>query len=81
MEVSDARWLAAVAREDPVVAQGERDRSANVLATAFPSILVLSDLHLGPGMDKVTGRWARTENFFSDDAFRRALRWYRESAL
>lgn len=70
--------LAAVEAKTLSLLKEERDRSASVLATAFPSILVVSDLHLGPGMDETTARWARTENFFSDHAFRRALRWYRE---
>jgi len=44
------------------------------LRAAGPAlVVVVSDLHLGEGVDGVTGRYARTENFFADDAFARLL--------
>jgi UDP-2,3-diacylglucosamine pyrophosphatase LpxH len=55
----------------------ERQRMARMLKTPFQSILVVSDLHIGPGVDPVSTRWARTENFFCDQSFRRALTWFR----
>lgn len=48
--------------------------SVEALAAHPPdTVLVVSDLHLGPGRDPATGRFARTENFFADDAFARFL--------
>ena len=53
----------------------ERLRTAAVLKGGFDTILVVSDLHLGPGIDEVSTRWDRTENFFCDGSFGRALTW------
>jgi hypothetical protein len=40
----------------------------------LPALVWLaSDLHLGEGVEKRTGRFARTENFFGDEAFGRWL--------
>src|SRR4051812_30624861 len=39
-------------------------------------LLVASDLHLGSGLDPVTGTWAATENFLADDAFAAWLHHY-----
>jgi UDP-2,3-diacylglucosamine pyrophosphatase LpxH len=39
-------------------------------------ILVVSDLHLACGRDRVTGRFARTENFFADEEFAAFLDFY-----
>jgi hypothetical protein len=43
-------------------------------AEPFATILVVSDLHLGVGIDDKTGRYVRLENFISDGAFSRFLR-------
>jgi UDP-2,3-diacylglucosamine pyrophosphatase LpxH len=56
----------------------ERQRVAQMCKIPFQSILVVSDLHLGLGVDAVSTRWARTENFFCDQSFRRAVTWFRE---
>lgn len=45
-----------------------------------PSILIVSDLHLGEGADTATGRFRCTENFFADGAFQDFLRHYRPDA-
>jgi UDP-2,3-diacylglucosamine pyrophosphatase LpxH len=42
-------------------------------------ILVVSDLHLGCGRDRVTGRFARTENFFADEEFTAFLDFYEKA--
>jgi UDP-2,3-diacylglucosamine pyrophosphatase LpxH len=71
--------LAAMAAKTLALLEEEGDLTKEVLATPFQSMLAVSDLHLGPGIDEPTLRWARTENFFCDEAFRRALKWYREA--
>jgi UDP-2,3-diacylglucosamine pyrophosphatase LpxH len=46
------------------------------LSSAPPSeIIAVSDLHLGRGRDPVTGRFVQTENFLSDQAFHRVVRY------
>jgi len=43
-------------------------------ATAGRLTIIISDLHLGPGRDAMTGQWQPTENFRWADAFRSFLR-------
>jgi UDP-2,3-diacylglucosamine pyrophosphatase LpxH len=47
---------------------------SNLDAEPFATILVVSDLHLGVGIDDKTSRYVRLENFISDGAFSRFLR-------
>ena len=35
----------------------------------YDTVIVVSDLHMGPGIDPITGMYAREENFFGDHAF------------
>lgn len=63
--------------ETAALLEQERQRVDRMLKTPFRSILIVSDLHIGPGVDAVSTRWARTENFFCDEAFGRALAWFR----
>src|SRR6266700_1322390 len=58
---------------DALMAEEER---LKVLAANPPvEILTVSDFHLGQGRDGPTGRFARTENFLSDQAFSRFLNY------
>jgi choline dehydrogenase-like flavoprotein/UDP-2,3-diacylglucosamine pyrophosphatase LpxH len=45
---------------------------ATILGTP-PTILLVSDLHLGAGQDPTTGRYRQRENFLADHAFREFL--------
>lgn len=49
--------------------EAEASRLKRALASSPASILCVSDLHLGPGLDPVTGRYDRRENFFAAEAF------------
>lgn len=42
-----------------------------------PRVVVVGDLHLGPGQDAQTGRYSPTENFLSDRAFGDFLAYHR----
>src|SRR3954468_20970346 len=66
--------------ETAALLEQERQRLSLMVKIPFRSILIVSDLHLGPGVDAVSTRWARTENFFCDEAFGRALAWFRNRA-
>lgn len=45
------------------------DHGSSGLPADLASIIVVSDLHLGPGVDVKTGRYDPTENFTADEAF------------
>ncbi len=65
----------------PTSSGAEEARLLRALAEAPPpEILVVSDLHLGRGRDRATGRFARTENFLADEEFGAWLRYYAEAA-
>src|ERR1700744_3954007 len=51
----------------------ENERLQEFAAKPPEEIFVVSDFHLGRGRDPVTGRFSRTENFLSDEAFSRFL--------
>ncbi len=59
----------------------ERARASGSMKAGFDTILVVSDLHLGPGIDALSTRWDRTENFFCDRSFGRALTWVRSQRV
>jgi len=65
--------LKNVAAEEACQYETERLKQ---LSSALPAeIIAVSDLHLGRGRDPVTGRFVRTENFLSDQAFHRVVRY------
>jgi len=51
----------------------ESELVAKVEAEPFATILSMSDLHLGVGIDAKTGRYAPRENFLADGPFARCL--------
>lgn len=51
----------------------EEERLQGLSANPPEEIFIVSDFHLGRGRDPVTGRFSRTENFLSDEAFSRFL--------
>jgi UDP-2,3-diacylglucosamine pyrophosphatase LpxH len=53
--------------------RAEDERLENLAARPPEEILVVSDFHLCRGRNPVTGRFSRTENFLSDQAFSRFL--------
>lgn len=63
--------LRAEARE--TLTPDEVARLDRVEATTWGEVLVVSDLHLGEGVDPVSGQTARHENFFEDAPFARLL--------
>jgi UDP-2,3-diacylglucosamine pyrophosphatase LpxH len=69
---------ALIVEKKEALLRKEGERVAQMIQIPFQSILVMSDLHLGPGVEEVTTRWYRTENFFCDRSFRLALRWCRD---
>ncbi len=57
----------------PLDAAEERALVASVETKPFATMLSVSDLHLGVGIDDKTGRYMPLENFLSDGAFSRFL--------
>jgi UDP-2,3-diacylglucosamine pyrophosphatase LpxH len=51
----------------------EQERLQRLSENPPQEIFVVSDLHMGRGRNPVTGRFSRTENFLSDQAFSRFL--------
>jgi len=43
------------------------------------NLLVMSDLHLSEGLDPASGKFSRLEDFWSDDAFARFLRYHEQA--
>src|SRR5258708_34750428 len=69
---------AQIAPVDALKAEEER---LKLLAANPPAeILTVSDFHLSQGRDGATGRFARTENFLSDQAFSRFLDYSQPSS-
>jgi UDP-2,3-diacylglucosamine pyrophosphatase LpxH len=67
----------ADAQVTPVDALKAEEERLKLLAANPPEeILTVSDFHLGQGRDATTGRFARTENFLSDQAFSRFLDYF-----
>ncbi|MGH7537385.1 MAG: hypothetical protein ACREMF_02010 [Gemmatimonadales bacterium] len=56
----------------PLLAEDEERRRLERLESDPPAlVVVVSDLHLGKGVDAMTDRYFRRENFFADAAFQR----------
>ncbi len=67
--------------DQPVVAGGDDAPWLGLLGEAPPpEILIVSDLHLGCGRNRITGRFIRTENFFADGEFAAFLRYHSGAA-
>lgn len=65
----------------PTVADEDEAQGLRALSETPPAeVLVVSDLHLGCGRDRTTGRFVRTENFFADEPFAALLGFYGEAA-
>ncbi len=58
----------------------EEERLKLLVANPPAEILIVSDFHLGQGRDESTGRFERTENFLSDEAFSRFLKYSQPGA-
>jgi len=72
--MANTRDFPAVGDED------EAQRLRFLTETPPPEVLMVSDLHLGIGRDRATGRFVRAENFLADEQFAALLGFYLEAA-